>query len=312
VAVVAALVGVADAFPGAGAAPAGKAAATQPTNTVKERYDRVLQEVKIPPDKVDEVRKILDDNYKALMEWVAKVDPEVVKLRTQMRAVHGSNDPKTLEQVQAAMKRYRELQKEMAGKISEVFGPLGKILPADQVEAVRKILLPETAVRVKKTAPDNPFHMLTGLNLTQPQISQISQIMDEARAGMKGKTAGDANSPSAMAEMANFESKAWQRIIKEVLTPEQRKKLEAARTEAAHRRMALAILGGIELTPDQQDKVDAIWKKAYEDATKKPDKRMDIYSDAQDKIIDEVLTDRQREQLKENRRGAPHPIPPGM
>lgn len=285
------------------AAPAG--ASSQPANPLKARYDSVMEELKLPADKAPAVRKILDDHYKSLTEWVAKVDPEVVKLQAQMRAVHGSSDPKILEQAQAAIKRYRQLQAEMAEQVLSALDPLGKVLTAEQVATARSILLPQptTKPQPQRGMADNPFHQLANLNLSQEQVGKIAQIMDAARAAKEKDKSG---------KVENYDSQAWQRIIKEVLTNEQRAKLEAARTEAAHRRMALAIIGGLELTEEQMAKVDAIWKEAYEAALKKPQDRMDIYGKAQDKIVAEVLTDAQRKQLETNRGGAPHPVPPGM
>jgi len=284
---------------------APNAASSQPADPLKARYDRVMEELNLPADKAPAVRKILDDNYKALTEWIAKVDPEVVKLQAQMRAIHGSSDAKTIEQAQAAMKRYRQLQAEMTEKISSALEPLGKVLTAEQVAAARSILLPQPAARPspQRGMPDNPFHLLAKLNLSQEQVGKVGQIMDAARAA---KQKDKSSTP------VNYDSQAWQRIVKEVLTDDQRAKLAAASTEAAHRRMALAILGGLELTDEQTAKVDAIWKQAYEAAGKKPQDRIDIYSKAQDKIVDEVLTDAQRKQLQANRGGAPHPVPPGM
>jgi hypothetical protein len=293
----------------AGAAPknphASAGASTQPTDSLRARYDSVMDELKLPADKAPAVRKILDDHYKSLTEWVVKVDPEVVKLQAQMRAIHGSSDPKTVEQAQAAMKRYRQLQAEMAEQILSALEPLGKVLTAEQVETARSILLPQPKSRPQPQGgmAENPFHQLANLNLSQEQVGKIGQIMDAARAAKEKDKSGTA---------ANPDRQAWERIIKEVLTNEQRAKLEAARTEAAHRRMALAIIGGLELTEEQMAKVDAIWKEAYEAAVKKPQDRMDIYSNAQDKIVAEVLTDAQRKQLEAGRGGSPHPMPPGM
>jgi Spy/CpxP family protein refolding chaperone len=282
----------------------GKGATSKPADTLKARYGSVTAELKLPADKAAVVQKILDENYKLLMEWVAKVDPEVVKLRQQMRSVHGSPEPKAVEQAQAALNRYRELQAEMGQRVAEVLTPLAKVLTPEQVQQVRGILLPQSGPRRKQPMPDNPFHLLAGLKLTPEQISRISQIMDESRTAGKDKAGKD--KPS---EAASIESKAWQRIIKEVLTADQQKQLAERRTEATHRRMALAMLGGLELAPEQMDRVDAIWKQAYNEAVKKPAERMEIYSKAADKIVTDVLTDQQRKQLNENRKGAPHPMP---
>jgi hypothetical protein len=285
------------------AAPAG--ASSQPADPLRARYDRVMAELNLPPDKAPAVRKILDDHYKSLVEWVAKADPEVARLHAQMRAVHGSSNPKTLQQAQAAMTRYRQLQAEMTEQVLSALEPLGKVLTPEQLAAARSILLPQPKGRPQPRGgmAENPFHQLANLNLSQEQVGKIAQIMDAARSAKDKDKSGKAENP---------DSQAWQRIVKEVLTDQQRARLEASRTEAAHRRMALAIIGGLELTEEQMTKVDAIWKQAYEAAAKKPQDRMEIYSKAQEKIVAEVLTDAQRKDLDAGRGGAPHPVPPGM
>lgn len=290
------------AFPRSAAGAKAAAPTTRPKDPLKEMYGRVMQELDLPADKAPKVQKILDDNYKTLTEWVAKVNPEVDKLRAQMKVIHDSTNPKAIEQVKAAMARYRELQAEMKEIRTSVFEPLGKLLSAEQLAAAKTILLPQPKPkpRPRTPMPDNPFHLLAKVDLTKEQSSKIAKIMESRNAKEKD--------PAAKAEpMAAL----WDRIVKEVLTDEQRTQLEAARVEAAHRRMALAILGGLTLTAEQMDKVDAIWKEAYAAAAKKPAARIDIYSTALDKITDEVLTDAQRKQLKSGRGGAPHPMPPG-
>lgn len=283
--------------------PHAAGASKQPASSLRARYDSVMEELKLPADKAPAVRKILDDHYKSLTEWVAKVDPEVVKLQAQMRAIHGSSDPKTLEQAQTAMMRYRQLQAEMAEQVLSALEPLGKVLTPEQVATAKSILMPQPKSRPRGGMAENPFHQLANLNLTQEQVGKIGKIMDAARAAKEKDKSGKG---------VNYDKQAWEQIIKEVLTDAQRIKLKAVSTEAAHRRMALAIIGGLELTDEQMAKVDAIWKEAYEAAVKKPQDRMEIYSKAQEKIVAEVLTDAQRKELKAGRGGSPHPMPPGM
>ena len=293
--------GRAMAFPRSTAGAEAAAPTAQPTDPLKERYARVMQELNLPGDKANKVQEILDDNYRTLAEWVAKVNPEVDKLRVQMKVIHGSTSPKAVEQVKAAMKRYGELQAEMKEIRTSVLGPLGKVLSPEQLAAAKAVLLPQPKPEARTPMPDNPFHLLAKVNLTQEQTDQIAKIMEAHKTEDKG------SAPKAEPMAA-----AWGRIVKEVLTDQQRAQLEVARVEAAHRRMALAVLGGLKLTPEQMEKVDATWKEAFEAAAKEPSSRIDIYSKALDKIIERVLTDEQRKQLEAGRGGAPHPMPPGM
>ena len=75
-----------------------------------------------------------------------------------------------------------------------------------------------------------PFHFLAKLGLTEKQEAQLKQTMDEARSA---KEAG-------LAAKADPMQRAWDRIVKEVLTKENLARLEELKRQAAHRRMVSA------------------------------------------------------------------------
>lgn len=104
--------------------------------------------------------------------------------------------------------------------------------------------------------------------------------------------------------------KAWDRIVKEVLTDKNRKKL-AELEKGVRMRVARSMLRGVNVTDEQWVKIDAIWKVAYQKAEGNPAARHAIYQQAQQQVITKVLTAEQRKALQERRRTMPSTIPAG-
>ena len=63
------------------------------------------------------------------------------------------------------------------------------------------------------------------------------------------------------------------------------------------------MLGGVDLTEEQFSKIDLIWRDAKKKASKHPETKLDIFRQAHAKIVKEVLTPKQREQLKKRGSG---------
>lgn len=279
-------------------APAGPfhgQATSQPAPMTEELSEQLIAALKLSDEQGPKVRKMLADHRKEMAEWLRKFAPEMGQLRTQMRMIHTSKDPKAVTEAKAAMARYRQLQSEQRMKRADLLVRLNDVLSNEQFATARKMLFPQP----QSTPQALPFHLLGKLALTEQQKARLKTIMDEAR---DTRTKGQ---PDAM-------GKAWNRIVQEVLTDKDRKELSELNVEAAHRRMALAMLGGVKLTPEQLRKIDGTYESARAKAAKDPNSRRAVYAAAQREIIEKVLTDEQRKALeKQKTQGPPRMGPHG-
>ena len=129
-----------------------------------------------------------------------------------------------------------------------------------------------------------PGEMFAGLNLTDEQKAQVKEILDAAHEKAKA-----ADTPEAKRDIMKA---AHEKIRNTVLTEEQRKKMDEKRADQAGGGKGpfgaglMERLEKLNLTADQKEKVRA------------------ILEDAHKKIINEVLTPEQRDQLTENRQHA--------
>ena len=127
-----------------------------------------------------------------------------------------------------------------------------------------------------------------GLNLTEEQRARIKEIRQQAKADAAKAT--DEKAKREIRRAAN------EKIKNEVLTAEQRAKLEQMRKE-----IRCPVLNKLNLTEDQKAKVKEIMATAREDAKKAPDKeaKKAIFKAAWEKIKNQVLTAEQRTKLEE-------------
>ena len=127
-----------------------------------------------------------------------------------------------------------------------------------------------------------------GLNLTDEQRTRIKEIRQQAKADAAKAT--DKEAKQAIFKDAN------EKIKNEVLTAQQRAKLEQMRKE-----IRCPVLKKLNLTEEQKAKVKEIMATAREDAKKAPDKeaKKAIFKAAWEKIKNQVLTAEQRTKLEE-------------
>lgn len=131
-----------------------------------------------------------------------------------------------------------------------------------------------------------------GLDLTEEQREKIKDIQAQGR-----KQAQEAKTPEDRAKVRQ-ETMAK---VREVLTDEQKEKLDEAMIPMLNRRGPFAQLN---LTDEQRAKIREIMTQAQQDASeaKSPEERHKIMAEAMEKSRD-VLTDEQKEKLEEMRKG---------
>ncbi|NLW86874.1 MAG: hypothetical protein GXY38_08370 [Planctomycetes bacterium] len=131
-----------------------------------------------------------------------------------------------------------------------------------------------------------------GLDLTEEQREKIKDIQEEGR-----KQAKEAKTPEDRAKIRQ-ETMAK---VRDVLTDEQKEKLDEAMIPMLNRRGPFAQLN---LTDEQRAKIREIMSQAQEDASeaKTPEERRKIMADAMEKTRN-VLTDEQKEKLAQMRKG---------
>ena len=265
---------------------------------MEKLHKKLLQELKLDKKQDASVRKILTSHRQEVVEWSRKNLPEMEKLQQRISKVHQGKNTEPIEAIKAAAQKLRKLKAEQSKMSKDMEERLKKVLSEAQFAKARNILNPAPPI---KSSP--PFYLLRRLALTKKQQERIEKIENAAKSDtMKaGKANGD------------FMQKAWDQILKEVLTEKERKKLDELE-KASQRRVFRAMLGGADLTEEQFTKIELIWEDAGKKGDEHPETRLDIFRQAHMKIVEEVLTPKQREQMKKrgsgghgSRRGpAPH------
>jgi hypothetical protein len=255
--------------------------------SLAELHERVIKELRLTDQQDGPVRQILEKYRGEEAAWMAKNASELAFLQQQMKLAHRSEDPKAVAAAQVALVRSKQLQAEQKSRNASLIIQLQGILTKEQFGKAWDMLFPRR--RAQGSTP--PFHALGQLGLNEEQKGRIEKIMTQARA------AASAPAVAATDPMQD----AWDRIVKEVLTDQNRKQMDDMRRQAARRQMVLAILGNLKITDEQQKKVDRIWAEADRKAQVKGADLQVVYTDAQDRIVQDVLTPEQRKQLQDQR-----------
>ncbi|HDZ44695.1 hypothetical protein LCGC14_0254040 [marine sediment metagenome] len=261
-----------------------------------QTHAQLLAELDMADAQRETVSGILEAFRKDVTQWTMVHNLEMKQLRSVMKRYHGPKTDETDKEIMAAVRKSDRLETERNAKDTQLMADLEEVLSKEQLAKATEILYPVPPTWASGTT--NRFHHLAELGLTEEQLAQTKTIMDEAMAasGGMGGTAMQA---------------AWNRIVKEVLTDENRELLQDLIKKAGHQRMVLAMFGHLRLTKDQLAKIDAIWTRAYDSAKAAeaagggPDAKFEIYENAQKEIKATVLTDEQRGQLGGGGAGMP-------
>ncbi|MFB3893852.1 MAG: hypothetical protein ACE15C_17710 [Phycisphaerae bacterium] len=127
-------------------------------------------------------------------------------------------------------------------------------------------------------------------SLTDEQKARIKEIMEAARADAE-KADGREAKVKAMRD-------AMDKIVKDVLTDDQRKAVEDLKAKFAG---AGDMMAKFRLTDEQKAKAKEIIEAAKADAAKAegPEAKMKVFKDAFDKLVKDVLTEEQQKALEE-------------
>ena len=269
--------------------PTTRPATTRPASAgdaQKKSHDRLIADLKLDAPRKALLRDIFRTYRRDMAEWKRKHGPEMERLRRQLGKYHRPRDAQTKRASRASMAKLMTLQKQARTKQAKFLAKLKGVLTPDQFTRARMMLMPRPRTA---SGMSNKFHMLTELGLTRKQWGRIKAILAEE--AKKAKAAGKAKVDPRQA--------AWPRIVKEVLTEKDRQKLSDRTRMLRHRRMVLSTFGSLDLTTEQSARVDAIWKKAYDSASKRSDDRFAIYARARQEIARDVLTADQRKRLEQ-------------
>lgn len=262
-----------------------------------ESHKELVGLLKLTDKQAPVVEKILADYRKDVEVWEKKIAPEAERLNRQTKMFHRTNSAKAMRAVKAAVMRLGQIRAQGKKKHDAMVEKLKGVLTKEQMATVSEFFSPRRAIG----ASPSKFHLISQLGLTGPQKAKLKTIMAELRA---------AEATAKPKAKAIAQRKAWSRIITEILTEANQQKLRDLMQEASFRRMSGAMLGNIELTTGQIERIDLIWKAAHKKAVADPKQKFTIYGAAQGEIVAKVLTDSQRKQMRSRRGGGMGSAPP--
>ena len=265
----------------------------------KERTAKMLEELKLKKEQEAPVQQILTTHQQQMAQWMQQNGPVMRELLGKLRGGRGRRGEDAPEQPKvsdderkAATEKIRELQKQRLELTQNVLKQLKDVLTEEQMAVARRHL----GQRSRGRASGPPLWALGQLGLSQEQQAKVGEMRTAAREAMKDKDR--AGRAKAMQE-------TWDAIVKDVLTDEQRKKLEELQKRGPSARGAMGgTYAGLDLTDKQNKKIQEIMAEARKkiQATEDRDAKRQAYMDARKKIADEVLTAEQREKLEKSRK----------
>jgi len=254
------------------------------------RLRELFQSMDLSDQTEAQVRQIFETQRQAVMNWARENDGKFVELRKKLQAARKAQDKEAAE---AAMKEVKELGKARKQLHEDLMNQLKEVLSKEQMVKVKKFF---TDMRRRGRPGAMMLRAIRRLDLTEDQKAATRKILDSAKA-----QARKADDPGQKGEIMRA---AFEKIRKEVLTDEQRKKLDEMR-ERRDRGPRGGLLGlrGLDLTDEQTEQIQAIHKEAREkaEAAETRQARREIRREAIKKIVEEVLTDEQRQKLRDRR-----------
>lgn len=198
--------------------------------------------------------------------------------------------------------RQLKLSEEQNAKVKAIMDEVAVQVQKTGDEKIKRQLMDEAMEKIKATvlteeqkqalakATPQRRQPFADMGLDEKQKSQAKTILDEAREKAKAAKTDE--------ERRNIMQQAMQKVHETVLTEQQRAKV-------VEQRSPLKRLGATAEQQAKSDEIMAAARKAAE-AAKTPEEKREIIRAAMKKVHDEVLTDEQREKIKQfrqNRRG---------
>jgi len=248
----------------------------------REFYEGVLKQLDLDAGQNARVQQIYETHKQEVDNWRKQHGEDLRSLRDQLAKAREENDEKAIRELTAKRAKINQqlgqLQEKLALQIAQVLKGQQKEKFVPPVLRNRRMLASQ-AGRIRL--------VLTVFDLRKAQKDLASKIIDRAAA-----EAAKAQGPRATAELWR---KATDEIKKKVLTPDQVGKFDRLLRSGR----ALDMFATLNLTEAQQKQVNDIMAEMRKKAQEaEPDQRRAIWREGMQKIRAEVLTDAQREQLR--------------
>jgi len=248
----------------------------------KQMIENLAKELKLTDEQRAKVDQIFETHRQAVANWNKENGAKIKELSQQLRDAKKEDGKEKAEAARAEMKKIWETR---------------KALPENLMKQLKEVLTEEQAAKAKEIIAGGARRAVAGmralgalgrLDLTQEQKDAVKKITDEAKAAAEKAEGQEAKD--------KIRKDAWEKVKSTVLTEEQRKKLQEMKKGRAE-----GMFGKLKLTDEQNTQIKAIMDKAREEAKKAEGREAKgkILREAHEKIVKEVLTDKQREQLEE-------------
>jgi hypothetical protein len=248
------------------------------------------------------VQKILDASREQVERFRGERGQAMRAATEKAWQARRGNDAEAAKAAQAEFEQHRKARQEIFDNLSK---QLGEVLSADQMTKAAPLIkeLADGGDRPRRR-PQTPEAVLQGLGLSDEQQAKAKTILADAEA-QAGKTDDEQLQQSLRKD-------AMDRIAETVLTDEQ--KQQFLQTAQRGRRGGRGGRGGegeggrrgpnLQLTDEQQTQRDEIMQAAREQARNAEDRgeRRRIMGEAMRKVHDEIFTDEQRQQLRQQMR----------
>ncbi|MDY6914190.1 MAG: Spy/CpxP family protein refolding chaperone [Planctomycetota bacterium] len=252
---------------------------------IQAKTDELIEKLKLAPSVETQVRQIFQTHHQAMANWHREHGKEFRELAEQHREAVKAGDEKKAEALRKKMHKLGEGRKKLH---DELMKQLADVLNDEQLAEVKKCF----ARHRRRFA--HGLETLQQLDLTDKQKAEVKEILDAAR--KKAEKLDDVE------EKKKVRRAAFQKIKTKVLTDEQRKRLETMKRRAGDR--ARDAFAKLDLSDKQKAEMNEISKAAHLRAAEAEThaQRREIMRDSFRKIVEDVLTDEQREQLRQGRR----------
>ena len=256
------------------------------------------EELQLTAEQQTRIEQILEIHRQATRNWWNENEADVRALREDLKTAQEAKDE---EAIKAAEAKLRERIGTQGQQWRNLITELSEVLTQEQRDKARQLL------QQHASSPSARLLLaLRRLNLTKEQQAKAEQILRDARA-----EADKVQDPKEKAKKLEQALKAAvEKIRKEVLTDKQREELakleqQMAQWQRRGRGDGRDIFRGLDLSEEQKAKIAEMQKKARDEAAKAetPDAGREIVRAANKKIIEEVLTDEQRQKLRQQFRG---------
>ncbi|MFP4107424.1 MAG: Spy/CpxP family protein refolding chaperone, partial [Phycisphaerae bacterium] len=257
--------------------------------TPAQHMQKLLNGLDLTEEQQKQVKQIVETHTQAV-ENFHKENRE--KHRACMAEMKKAAQAKDREAMQTARGKMKGLMGKRMELHENLMKQLGDVLTEEQMEKVKS-----TVQQHRRGGRRGMMAMgaLRRLDLTDDQKTEVKKIMAAA-----GEAVQKAEKPE---EKREARQAAWEKIKTDVLTDEQRKKLEEMRKPGKGHGRGDGPLAKLDLTETQKTQIREIVQAGRKKAAEAEGKeaKMKIYREIREKLR-EVLTDEQEKQLDEMRK----------